>query len=159
MTYSGQALLSNSVDISNERLVKLGMKYIHAPYQWGGRSPFGIDGSGLIQMIFKLAGYRMSRDAHHQITHGEVVNFPSDAVPGDLAFFENSKGNIVHVGLITEESQILHAFGKVRIDYLDHHGIYNGDLGKYTHRLRIIKRVEVDSNIKEERSQLEKSQS
>ncbi|WP_235299417.1 C40 family peptidase [Portibacter marinus] len=145
MTYSGQALLRDAVEMNNERLVKLGMKYIHAPYQWGGRSPFGIDGSGLIQMIYKLAGIRIPRDASGQIRAGEIVDFPSDAMPGDLAFFENAKGQIVHVGLITEESQILHAFGKVRLDYFDHHGIYNSELGKYTHKLRIIKRIDVGS--------------
>jgi cell wall-associated NlpC family hydrolase len=119
------------------------MKYIHAPYQWGGRSPFGIDGSGLIQMIFKLAGLRTPRDAYRQLDLGKVIDFPSDAKAADLAFFEDTKGNIEHVGMITEPSKILHAFGKVRIDYFDHQGIYNNELGKYTHKLRIIKRIEI----------------
>ncbi|GLR15971.1 C40 family peptidase [Portibacter lacus] len=141
MTYSGQAIFADTLELDEYRLVKLGLKYIHAPYQWGGRSPFGIDGSGLIQMIFKLAGIRIPRDSDKQIALGELVDFPSDAQPADLAFFEDTKGNIVHVGMIIEESKILHAYGKVRQDYFDHHGIYNSDLGKYTHKLRIIKRV------------------
>ncbi len=141
MTYSGQALFKDGLEMNSERLVKLGMKYIHAPYQWGGRSPFGIDSSGLIHMIFKLAGIRLPREVRAQIDHGEIVDFPANARAGDLAFFENTKGQIVHVGMILEESKILHSYGKVRTDYFDHHGIYNAGLGKYTHRLRIIKRI------------------
>ncbi len=140
MTYSGQAIFAQTLDIDEYRLVKLGMKYIHAPYLWGGRSPFGIDGSGLIQMIYKLAGIRIARSPEEQIDLGEVVDFPSDARPADLAFFEDTKGRITHVGMIVEEKRILHAYGKVRVDYFDHHGIYNEEIGKYTHKLRIIKR-------------------
>lgn len=140
MTYSGQAIFADSLEIDEYRLIKLGMKYIHAPYLWGGRSPFGIDGSGLIQMIYKLAGIRIPRDAAMQLHLGDIVDFPSDAQAADLAFFEDTKGNICHVGMITEEKRILHAYGKVRVDYFDHHGIYNEELGKYTHKLRIIKR-------------------
>lgn len=140
MTYSGLAISSDEFEIDENRLVKLGLKYIHAPYLWGGRSPFGIDGSGLIQMIYKLAGVKIPRDTKDQVKLGVNVDFPSDAQAADLAFFDDTKGNICHVGMITEEKRILHAYGKVRIDYFDHHGIYNEDLGKYTHKLRIIKR-------------------
>lgn len=143
MTYSGQAIFDDTIEIDEYRLVKLGLKYLHAPYQWGGRSPFGIDGSGLIQMIYKLAGLRVPRDANRQLALGEIIDFPSDAKAADLAFFEDTKGNIIHVGMITQPSQILHAHGKVRIDYFDHHGIYNSELGKYTHKLRIIKRIKI----------------
>lgn len=150
MTFSGQAISSDSIDIDSERLLKLGMKYIHSPYLWGGRSPFGIDGSGLIQMIYKLAGIRMPRDARDQISLGEIVDFPSYAQPGDLAFFEDTKGNIIHVGMVAGDRGILHAYGKVRIDYFDHHGIFNNDLGKYTHKLRIIKRINIRNSEPEE---------
>ena len=140
MTYSGLAISSAEFEIDENRLIKLGMKYIHSPYLWGGRSPFGIDGSGLIQMIYKLAGVKIPRDTTEQIKLGNNVDFPSDAKSADLAFFDDTKGNICHVGMITEEKRILHAYGKVRVDYFDHHGIYNEDLGKYTHKLRVIKR-------------------
>ena len=150
MSYSGLAINAQSLEMDSYRLVKLGLKYMHAPYLWGGRSPFGIDGSGLIQMIYKLAGIRIPRDARDQISMGEIIDFPSDAQAADLAFFENSKGNITHVGMITDESRILHAHGKVRVDYFDHHGIYNEDLGKYTHRLRIIKRLIIQEQKTEE---------
>lgn len=147
MTYSGQVIFANEQEINESRIIKLGMKYIHAPYLWGGRSPFGIDGSGLIQMIFKLAGFRFPRNARMQINLGMNVDFPNDARPSDLAFFEDTKGNIVHVGMIVEENKILHAHGRVRIDYFDHHGIFNEDIAKYTHKLRIIKRIDVTEKL------------
>lgn len=143
MTYTGQVIFADELELDAGKLVKLGLKYMHAPYMWGGRSPFGIDGSGLIQMIFKLAGIRVPRDVKDQIQLGEIVDFPAHAQVGDIAFFDDSKGNIIHVGMITEDQKIIHAFGKVRIDYFDHQGIYNEGLGKYTHKLRIIKRINI----------------
>lgn len=147
MAYTGQVIFSDALAMDRERLVKLGMKYIHAPYQWGGRSPFGIDGSGLVQMVCKLANIRFPRDASQQVHHGDNVDFPSDAQIADLAFFDDTKGNICHVGIICGENRILHAHGQVRVDYFDHHGIFNEDLGKYTHKLRIIKRLDLPDSV------------
>jgi len=108
---------------------------------WGGRSPFGIDCSGLVQMVYKLSGIKLPRDANQQSTKGIPVNFLSEAVPGDLAFFDNEEGNIVHTGIILSNNRIIHSSGRVRVDSLDHEGIYNENLKQYTHKLRIIKRI------------------
>lgn len=143
MAYTGLAIFSDEIEMDAQKLIKLGMKYIHSPYMWGGRSPFGIDGSGLIQMIYKLAGIRIPRDANEQVALGENVDFPSSAQPSDIAFFDDAKGIICHAGMITEDRKILHAYGKVRLDYFDHHGIYNEEIGKYTHKLRVIKRLDI----------------
>jgi cell wall-associated NlpC family hydrolase len=58
-----------------------------------------------------------------------------------LAFFDNSNGTINHVGIIMENNYIIHVNGVVRIDRLDHTGIFNNDLRNYTHTLRVIKKV------------------
>jgi len=66
-----------------------------------------------------------------------------EAEPGDLAFFDDEEGKIVHVGILLSEYEIVHAAagaGKVRIDKIDNEGIVRGDTGIRTHRLRIIKR-------------------
>jgi len=115
--------------------------YLNAPYLWGGKTPFGIDCSGFTQMVYKLNGYKLLRDASQQSTQGEALSFIEESEPGDLAFFDNEEGNIIHVGIILENNYIIHASGKVRIDRLDHLGIFNSDINKHTHRLRVIKKI------------------
>lgn len=122
-------------------LVKTAFLYLNAPYLWGGKSPFGIDCSGFTQMVYKLNGFKILRDASQQATHGEALSFIEESEPGDLAFFDNEEGNIIHVGIMMEDNYIIHASGKVRIDRLDHLGIYNAELNKHTHKLRVIKKI------------------
>lgn len=126
---------------AKQTLIDDAMLYLNAPYLWGGRTPFGIDCSGLTQMVYKLKKIKLLRDAVQQATHGEPLNFITESEPGDLAFFDDEEGNIVHVGLMVDRSRVIHASGKVRIDIIDHEGIYNEDLKKYTHKLRVIKRI------------------
>lgn len=122
-------------------LLRAATLYRGAPYQWGGRSVFGLDCSGFTQQVFGLVGYQLPRDAAQQVREGAEVHFATQARPGDLAFFDNPDGRIVHVGLVVGEGQILHASGEVRLDALDHHGIFHAGRGEYSHRLRVIKRV------------------
>jgi hypothetical protein len=122
-------------------LLNSAFMYLNAPYLWGGKTPFGIDCSGFTQMVYKLNGYRLLRDASQQALQGEALSFIEESEPGDLAFFDNDEGNITHVGIIMENNYIIHASGKVRIDRLDHLGIYNVDSNKHTHKLRVIKKI------------------
>ena len=122
-------------------LLKTAYLYLNAPYLWGGKTPFGIDCSGFTQMVYKLNGYKLLRDASQQATQGEALSFIEESEPGDLAFFDNSEGKITHVGIIMEDNYIIHAHGKVRIDRLDHSGIYNTERKVHTHKLRVIKKV------------------
>ncbi len=122
-------------------LLRAANLYRGAPYQWGGKSVFGLDCSGFTQQVFGLVGRQLPRDAGQQVHEGTEVHFATEARPGDLAFFDNAEGRIVHVGLVVGEGQILHASGEVRLDALDHHGIFHAGRGEYSHRLRIIRRV------------------
>lgn len=124
-----------------EHLIETAFLYLNAPYLWGGKTPFGIDCSGFTQMVYKLNGYKLLRDASQQATQGEALSFIEESEPGDLAFFDNNEGLITHVGIIMKDNYIIHAHGKVRIDRLDHSGIYNVDKNIHTHKLRVIKKV------------------
>ena len=133
----------NSVEGQYEKddFIKTAFLYLNAPYLWGGRSPFGIDCSGFTQMVYKLCGYELLRDASQQATQGEALSFIEESEPGDLAFFDNAEGIIIHVGIIMKDNYIIHAHGKVRIDRIDHTGIYDANKKMYTHKLRVIKKI------------------
>lgn len=122
-------------------IVQTAFMYLNAPYLWGGKTPFGIDCSGFTQMVYKLCGYKLLRDASQQATQGDALSFIEESEAGDLAFFDNDEGKIIHVGIIMENNHIIHASGKVRIDRLDHLGIYNAEQNRHTHRLRVIKKI------------------
>jgi len=138
--YDGE-FTTPETNIDRGGLVYTAKKYLGAPYLWGGRSPFGIDCSGFMQVVFNIHGIALNRDASYQAQQGTTLNLVSEAAPGDLAFFDNEEGHIVHVGLFIEDQKIIHASGQVRIDKIDHQGIFNEELGKYTHRLRLVKKI------------------
>ena len=120
-------------------LIETALSYTGTPYLWGGRTTFGIDCSGFTQMVYRMNGIYLPRDASQQAKKGTTLSFLEECQPGDLAFFDNAEGAIVHVGIVMEDYKIIHASGRVRIDTLDHSGIYNEELGKHTHKLRVLK--------------------
>ncbi|MBU0765895.1 MAG: C40 family peptidase [Bacteroidetes bacterium] len=124
-----------------EKITKIALNFQNAPYLWGGRSPAGIDCSGFTQLLFKICGIPVPRDASGQVGAGKTLSFLNEAQPGDLAFFDDDEGNIIHVGMVLGDGKIIHASGKVRVDILDHQGIYNADTKRYTHKLRVIQNI------------------
>lgn len=123
------------------RVTNTALDYLNTPYLWGGRSITGIDCSGFVQVVYHACGLKLPRDADQQMKRGVAIDFVDEVQPGDLAFFDNLHGEIIHVGIVLGLGKIIHASGQVRIDRLDHNGIFRGDSGKYTHSLRIIKRL------------------
>lgn len=158
-TFSGQAVFPTDMRPNAELILKLARRYLFSPYQWGGRSPLGIDAAGLTQLIFQMVGVSLHREPSQQVHQGETVDFVEQSQPGDLAFFENKASKITHVGIILPEHQIIHAAGRVRIDKIDHYGIFNEETGRYTHRLRVCKRMMDSQPIpkKERAAQVEKN--
>ena len=123
------------------RIIDAALKYFNAPYQWGGRTPLGIDCSGFTQIVYKIAGIPIPRDASQQAQIGQHFSFIEEALPGDLAFFDDNEGNITHVGIFWEKNKIIHSSGQVRIDNMDHQGIYNIETKRYTHQCRMMKKI------------------
>jgi cell wall-associated NlpC family hydrolase len=132
---------------AEQDLTALSLFYKNAPYLWGGRTMFGIDCSGFSQAVLKMLGVNILRDAAQQAQQGETVNFLPQVKPGDLAFFDNAAGKIIHVGIILGPGKIIHASGRIKIDTINDQGIYSAELGRYSHQLRIIKRFAVPSSI------------
>lgn len=130
-----------SFEPNPKNIITIASKYINAPYLWGGRSPFGIDCSGFTQMVFRFFNIRLYRDAYQQAEQGRTIEYIDQAQIGDLAFFENEQKRISHVGIILPERKIIHASGCVRIDTIDHNGIFRKDISAYSHKLRLIRRV------------------
>ena len=124
-----------------DTIAETAKQFLNVPYLWSGRSFFGVDCSGFVQLVCKIHGISLPRDAYQQAEIGEVLSFVEEAKPGDLAFFENEEGKIIHVGMMLEDQKIIHAYGKVRIDTLDSTGIFNKDLGKHTHKLRFLRSI------------------
>ena len=122
-------------------LQRIAIKYVNAPYLWGGKSPFGLDCSGFVQVVFKICGYRLNRDAWQQSSQGRPVSSFQERQAGDVAFFANSEGKITHTGIIIGEGRIIHASGKVRIDQLDEVGILNAETRLYSHQLAHLRRI------------------
>ena len=136
----GNSIYPNTRNV-REVIIENALKYFNSPYLWGGRSPFGIDSSGFAQVLYKIAGLQIPRDAVQQSLLGNNLSFVEEALPGDLAFFDNEDGTIIHVGIIWEKHKIIHSSGKVRIDNVDHFGIYNIDTKRYTHQMRLMRRI------------------
>jgi cell wall-associated NlpC family hydrolase len=138
---SQSTIVTINPNLNNSSITDLALQYLGTPYLWGGRTFMGIDCSGFVQVIYKCCNIILPRDASQQVHHGNVVQFVSESLPGDLAFFDNEEGLITHVGLILEPGKIIHASGSVRIDTLDQQGIFNKETGTYTHTLRVIRRL------------------
>lgn len=138
--FPGKSLDPLKAERETETIRGLAFMYLNTAYLWGGRSVFGVDCSGFTQMIYRMMGISLLRDAQQQATQGELINFLQEARCGDLAFFDDAEGRIIHVGMLLSPMEIIHASGKVRIDRIDNSGIVQVDTGQRTQRLRIIRR-------------------
>ena len=128
--------------IDRSKLVKYSFNYLNTPYLWGGKTPFGIDCSGLVQQVFKLHGCKLPRDAWQQANEGTEISI-DDVQPGDLAFFKNEEKKITHVGILYAKDKIIHASGCVKVNFLDEKGIYKQREKEkiYSHQLAFIKKI------------------
>jgi gamma-D-glutamyl-L-lysine dipeptidyl-peptidase len=125
----------------NESFADTAMRFINTPYIWGGRIPSGIDCSGFVQLVYKIHGIKIPRDSWQQANAGKNISFLNESKSGDLVFFDNEMGQISHVGMILSRGLVIHASGRVRIDTIDHQGIFRNEINGYSHKLRTIRRI------------------
>ena len=138
--YSGKVWNPASAKKDAKTIKQLAFKFLNTAYLWGGKSAFGIDCSGFTQSVYKFLNIHLLRDSQQQATQGELVGFLQQAHCGDLAFFDDEEGRIIHVGILLNPNEIIHAAGKVRVDKIDNEGIVHAETGQRTQRLRIIRR-------------------
>lgn len=141
ISYDAEIIDASKQSFNEDNIKKFSEPYLNTAYLWGGRSVFGIDCSGFAQAVFKMMNIALPRDANQQVNEGEGVGFLPEAKCGDLAFFDDEDGKIIHVGILLNAQQVIHASGNVRIDNIDTEGIINTTTGKRTHHLRVIKRI------------------
>lgn len=91
-------------------LIRFSQKFLGLPYTWGGRSSFGFDCSGFVQMLYGRLGIVLQRDARQQILDPRLTACRMDEIePGDLLFFGKAEQKILHVGLSLGAGQFIHA--------------------------------------------------
>lgn len=134
-------LPGNFEEIPSGSPAEIAKRFLHAPYLWGGRTVMGIDCSGFTQIVFKLSGISLPRDASDQALEGAPVAGIDNMAAHDLIFFSNDEGTVSHVGIYLGEQRIIHASKQVRIDRIDSTGIFNAEMQKHTHRLHSIRRL------------------
>jgi gamma-D-glutamyl-L-lysine dipeptidyl-peptidase len=139
--YKAGPEFKNTYISTNEPVSDSALKFINSPYIWGGRIPSGIDCSGFCQLVYKIHGIAIPRDSSQQAEIGRNIEFIDESRAGDLVFFDNERGKISHVGMILSKGLVIHASGRVRIDTIDHQGIFKPELGGYSHKLRTIRRI------------------
>jgi hypothetical protein len=140
--YNGSILdLGTAAITTTNQLMVLVRRWLNVPEAAGGRTPSGIGPVELMQLLYGMCGQHWPPSIHAAQTRGEAIDFTEQCGIGDLAFFDGPAGRLSHLGMVVGNSRVLHVHGCVRLDHLDHYGIYSGERGGYTHKLRVIRRI------------------
>lgn len=96
--------------LSVDEVCKFSRNFLGIPYVWGGRSSFGYDCSGFVQMLYRRMGLFLPRDAQDQYHWKDFVDTPLEKVqPGNLVFFGPDSDHIRHVGFCLGNGEFIHA--------------------------------------------------
>lgn len=93
-------------DAFRSRLVEMAKGYLGTQYRWGGKSPLGIDCSGLTSMCYMLCGVSIYRNARMMEGFPIKEIRPEEKKPGDLLFFPG------HIAMYIGDDRYIHSTGK-----------------------------------------------
>lgn len=104
---------------TKQDLALFSQKFLGLPYTWGGRSSFGYDCSGFIQMLYSQLGIHLQRDARQQVLDPSFKAIAIDALEdGDLLFFGKSLNQIQHVGMYVGNHSFIHATSRENLPWI-----------------------------------------
>ena len=133
---------SNVVD-ARTRVYRAAMCYLNAPFARNRRSVEGIDDVNLVANALSVINETVPRSIEMLSSSGIFLSFIEEAQLGDILLFSNSSsGEVSHCGMSLGNGRVLHASGKVRIDRVDHQGIFNPTLKRYSFHLVGILAIE-----------------
>ncbi len=96
--------------ITAEATAELARRFLGLPYLWGGGSPLGLDCSGFVQLLYRMSGVPILRDAGIQMEGSGLLPVARGAERnGDLVFFGKAPDRISHVGLMINDREFIHA--------------------------------------------------
>lgn len=105
--------------LNREEMCNLSLSFLGLPYTWGGRSSFGYDCSGFVQMLYRQRGVYLPRDSKEQILCEEFTPISvENLLPGDLIFFGLSEDKIRHVGMSLGDNQFIHSTVQENAPYI-----------------------------------------
>ena len=103
-------VLMNPTTISVTEMCLLSRRFLDLRYYWGGRSSFGYDCSGFVQMLYRQMGVFLPRDSRDQIKSPLLRETSLDKLqPGDLIFFGLDESKICHVGMYLGDDHFIHS--------------------------------------------------
>lgn len=133
----GDVSLSREL-LDKMKICELSIKFLNLPYTWGGRSSFGYDCSGFVQMLYRQMDVFIPRDTKDQIRWEKFKNIPIEELSaGDLIFFGLAEDKIRHVGLYLGNQKFIHATVAENAPYIHISDLtdneWNGN-GRFTYR-------------------------
>jgi hypothetical protein len=96
---------------NRQRTAETGKRFLGVPYLWGGTTPLGFDCSGFVQLVYKMNGVSIPRDADMQYMVGRPID-DTEMAAADLVFFSDESSGITHVGIYLGDGEFLHSSGR-----------------------------------------------
>lgn len=114
----GDVSLSTKL-LSRNEMCLLSMRFLDLPYTWGGRSSFGYDCSGFVQMLYRQMGIFLPRDSKDQMRWEGFDAIALDELrAGDLIFFGPAEDKIRHVAMSLGDERFIHSVVRENAPYL-----------------------------------------